>query len=82
MQLFSNPVLLSAVTKTEIRFAMQSVISHFTGNTYNDFKALFKLFFSDSEVPSKVLLGRTRLGYVVNYGLAPYFKGQLFDSLR
>ena len=81
-QLFSNPVLLSAVTKVEILFAMQSVMSHFTHNSCNDFPALFKLTFPDSEVASKVLPGRTKRGYVVNYGLALYLRGKLFDSLK
>ena len=38
--------------------------------------------FPDSEVASKVLLDRTKICYVVNYGLAPYFRGKLFDSLK
>ena len=37
--------------------------------------------FSDGEIASKILLGRTK-GYVVNYGLAPYFRGKLFNSLK
>ena len=35
-QLFCNPVLLSAITKAEILFAMLSVISHFTHDSCND----------------------------------------------
>ena len=31
--------------------------------------------FPDSEIALKILLGRSKLGYVVNYGLAPYFRG-------
>ena len=69
-QLFSNPVLLSALTKAKILFAMQkvmSVMSYFTHNSFINFPALFKLMFPDSEITSKTLLGRTKLGYVVNY---------------
>ena len=75
--LFSNPLLPSAVTKAEILIAMLSVMSHFTHNSCNDFPALFKLMFPDCEIASKILLGRTKLGYVVNYGLAPYFRGKI-----
>ena len=38
--------------------------------------------FPDSEIALKILLGRSKLGYVVNYGLAPYFRGKLFKSLK
>ena len=72
----------SAVAKAEILFAMQSVMSHFTNDSFNDFPAVFKLMFPDSEIASKILLGRTKHGYVVNYGLAPYFRGKLFNSLK
>ena len=36
--------------------------------------------FSESEVAQKILLGRTKLGYVVNYGLAPYFRGSFLTQ--
>ena len=49
-ELFSNSVLPSAVTKAEILFLMQSVMSHFTHNSCNDFLALIKLMFPDSEI--------------------------------
>ena len=57
-------------------------MSHFTHNSCNYFPALFKLMFPDSEIASKILLGRTKLGYIVNYGLAPYFRVKLFNSLK
>ena len=38
--------------------------------------------FPDSEIVLKILLGRTKLGHVINYGLAPYFRGKLFNSLK
>ena len=81
-QLFSNAVSPSAVTKAEILFVMQSVMSHFTHNSCNDFPALFILMFPDSEIASKILLGRTKLGCIVNYGLAPYFRVKLFNLLK
>ena len=38
--------------------------------------------FPDSGIASKMLLGRTKLGYVVNNGPATYFRGNLFNSLK
>ena len=71
----------SAVTKAEILFAMQSVMPHFTHNSCNGFPAVFKLMLPDSEIASDVLLGRAKLCYVVNYGLAPFFRGKLLHSV-
>ena len=39
------------------------------------------MMFPDSKIASKLLLARTKLGYIVNYGLAPYFKEELSKSL-
>ena len=36
--------------------------------------------FSENEVAQKILLGRTKLGYVVNSGLAPYFRGNFLTQ--
>ena len=36
--------------------------------------------FSENEVAQKILLGRTKLGYVVNYGLVPYFRGNFLTQ--
>ena len=36
--------------------------------------------FSENEVAQKILLGRTKLGYVVNYELAPYFRGNFLTQ--
>ena len=60
---------------------MPSVMPHFTHNSCNGFLTVFKLMFPDSEIASKVLLGRAKLCYVVNYGLAPFFRGKLLHSV-
>ena len=37
--------------------------------------------FPDSEIPEQLELGRTKLGYLLQFGLVPYYKEQLFSSL-
>ena len=37
--------------------------------------------FSDSEIAMLIEIGRTKLGYNVNYGLAPYYKDKLYECL-
>ena len=38
--------------------------------------------FSDSQVAKDFDMGPNKTGYVINYGLAPFFKEQLQDELR
>ena len=38
--------------------------------------------FPDSEICKKVKLGKTKMSYTVNYGLAPYFKKRLVSQLK
>ena len=42
---------------------------------------LTKVLFPDSKIPEKLELGRTKLGYLLQLDLAPYYKEQLFSSL-
>ena len=42
---------------------------------------LTKMLFPDSKIPEQLELGRTKLGYLFHFGLAPYYKEQLFFSL-
>ena len=42
---------------------------------------LTKVLFPDSKIPEQLELGRTKLGYLLQFGLAPYYKEQLFSTL-
>ncbi|GBM79331.1 hypothetical protein AVEN_32947-1 [Araneus ventricosus] len=42
----------------------------------------FKIMFPDSRIASKMQLQRTKVGYTVVYGFAPYFKRKLMDQVR
>ena len=69
------------VRKAEILLVMQSVVSHISHNSINSFPDLFRLMFPDSNIASSMELGRTKIGYIINHGPAPYFKDKLFKSL-
>ena len=53
---------------------MKSVTSHFSARTMDEFPSLLQYIFPDSQIAKQVQLHRTKLGYVVNHGLAPYYK--------
>ena len=42
---------------------------------------LTKVLFPDSKIPEQLKLGRTKLGYLLQFGLAPYYKEQVFSLL-
>ena len=39
------------------------------------------MLFPGSKIPEQLELGRTKLSYLLQFGLAPYYKKQLFSSL-
>ena len=38
--------------------------------------------FSDSKIAESFKLGKTKCGYFINYGLAPFFKTNLIKSVK
>ena len=69
-------------TKAEILWALKIVGSHYSFNLSQNINELFQQMFPDSEIANTVKLGKTKMSYTVNYGLAPYFKDQLLSQLK
>ena len=38
--------------------------------------------FSDSDIAKKFSIGKTKCGYYINFGIAPYFKELLLEELK
>ena len=38
--------------------------------------------FSDSDIAKKISIGKTKCGYYINFGIAPYFKELLLEELK
>ena len=83
-----QPTLYSRVNvnaqkmKAEILWALKIVGSHYSFNSSQNISDLFSHMFPDSAICKKVKLGKTKMSYTVNYGLAPYFKEQLVSQLK
>ena len=60
--------------KAEIIWALKSVSSGFSNNSCNESNELFRTMFPDSNIAKQFRLGEGKLRYIVNFGLAPYFK--------
>jgi hypothetical protein len=61
------------VSKAEIIWCLQSIFNHTSQRSAAEAVNLFSLMFPDSEIASKIKLQRTKIGYTIIYGLAPYF---------
>ena len=69
-------------TNAEILLAMKSVTSHIPQRSLDDFSKLASKMFPDSAIANSMNIGRTKIGYTVNCGLAPYYKDKLMKSLK
>ena len=72
----------SAVSEAEIRWTLKSVIAGYSNNSNADCSRLFLSMFPDSNIAKKYHLGPDKLRYSVNFGLGPYFKNILMESIR
>ena len=79
----TDHLLLSANSlNAEILWALKVVLSHFSFRSCAELSELFQVMFSDSEIASEFILGKTKCSYFINYGLAPYFKDTLLREIN
>ena len=72
----------SAVSEADIQWTLKSVITGYSNNSNADCICLFLSMFLDSNISKKYHLGPDKLRYSVNFGLGPYFKNILMESIR
>ncbi|KAE8749481.1 hypothetical protein FOCC_FOCC003747 [Frankliniella occidentalis] len=78
--LINKYLLHDAVTKAEIIWCLQAATRIHSNRTAADCVSLFPLMFSDSEIAKKMQLQKDKVGYLVVYGLAPFFRKQLLET--
>ena len=76
----SKFILNEDVTKAEVIWAINTVMRHSSVRAAADTAALFPLMFPDSDVAKKLQIQRTKLSYLIVYGVAPYFEGELLKT--
>ena len=69
-------------TKAEIIWALKCIESGYSDNSNNDMNVVFKCMLPDSKIASSFQMGPDKLHYYVTFGLAPYFKSLLTDTLK
>ena len=80
-QTLTASVLDSSSLKAEIVWALKSVMSGYSNNSSSDMNATFQTMFPDSNIAKQYQMGPDKLKYVVNWGLAPYFKDLLIEDI-
>ena len=65
----------------EIRWVLKHVVSGYSDNSVTDSIDLFKVMFPDSKIAPLMELGKDKLKYLANYGIAPYFQEILKEEV-
>ena len=68
--------------KAEIRWALQSLMSNYSYNSYSSKSELFSAIFSDNDIAVRFLVGKTKFAYYVTHGIVPYFKITFIENLQ
>ena len=58
----------------EILWVVKVVMTHSSLRFCENLNELFQAMFSDSKIAESFKLGKTKCGYFINYGLAPFLK--------
>ena len=68
--------------RAEVLWALKVISSHYSLKSCLGLKELFEAMFSDSEIAKSFKLSKTKCGYFINFGLAPYFKDLLVKEIK
>ncbi|XP_071963464.1 uncharacterized protein [Antedon mediterranea] len=71
MQYFSSS---EEIRKAEILWALFMTNRHYSNKSMDEINEVFQAMFPDSGIAAKFSCGEKKSAYVVNYGLAPYFR--------
>ena len=72
----------SEKTKDEIIWAIKTVTAGYSNNSSAQISSVFQNMFPDSKIARSFQLGPDKLRYMVNFGIAPYFKSLLVKRLN
>ena len=68
--------------KAEIYWVLKCITGSYSNNSCNNIATLFQNMFPDSEIAKKFQLGPNKVKYVTNYGIKPYIKDLLVESIK
>ena len=68
------------VVKAEIIWILKSICSGYSNRSCEQLNCTLKAMFPDSKIAEAFSMGRTKSMYMINHGLAPFFKSLLLSS--
>ena len=68
--------------RSEVLWTLKVVKSHYSFCSCKDVQKLFSEMFPDSEIAKQFSCGEKKCAYLCNFGIAPYFKQLLKDTLH
>ena len=68
--------------QAEVLWTLKVISSHYSLRSCLGLKELFEVMFSDSEIAKSFKLSKTKCGYFINFGLAPYCKDLLVREIK
>ena len=71
----------TATLKTEIICSLEVLMSNYLFNSCANKSDLFAVMFEDSQIAQSFFLGSTKLSYNIIFGLEPYVKNLLLESV-
>ena len=75
-------IVSSNTLHSEIPWSLKVVMFHFLLRSCTDLSELFKVMFKDNEIAKGFAPRRTKCTYLINFGVAPYFREELISSIK
>ncbi|XP_063230592.1 uncharacterized protein LOC134535429 [Bacillus rossius redtenbacheri] len=70
------------ITRAEILWALHTIVGHTSLRKAAESVSVMKLMFPDCAVTQKMELQRSKIGYLINHGIAPYFEKELKELVK
>lgn len=70
------------MTKAEIIWALNKIYTQVSARSASESSDLFATMFPDSTIAKNFNMHKDKLGYVISYGLGPYFENELVKIIR
>lgn len=77
-----NYMISDEALKAEIYWALHNTVTHHSHSSSQAVTELFRHMFPDSKIAKSFKCGKTKLSYLITFGLAPYFTNELIDILK
>ena len=75
-------LMVKAVIDAEILWVVGVISNNYSQNSWRNKSELFAGMFKDTNIAQSFSCGSTKCGYIVNFGLAPFFKSPLAEALN